>query len=91
MFRLFLRYADLRLISKFPNLRFVLHFICQRLDTSVEGVCSDMMGLTKLDWNSSTFYTRMPVTIGVSKKVGKVMAEMVASKGEPPSSYKFFM
>jgi hypothetical protein len=50
-----------------------------------------MMGLTKLDWNSSTFYTRMPVTIGVSKKVGKVMAEMVASKGEPPSSYKFFM
>ena len=57
----------------------------------IEGVCSDMMGLTKLDWNSSTFYTRMPVTIGVSKKVGKVMVEMVASKGDPPSSYKFFM
>jgi hypothetical protein len=49
------------------------------------------MGLTKLDWNSSTFYTRTPVTIGVSRKVGKVMAEMVANKGEPPNSYKFFM
>lgn len=68
-----------------------LHLICQRLDTSIEGVCSDIMGLTKLDWNSSTFYTRVPVTIGVSRKVGAVMAEMVASKGEPPNSYKFFM
>lgn len=74
-----------------PSVPRPIHLICQRLDTSVEGVCLDMMGLTKLDWNSSTFYTRMPVTIGVSKKVGKVMAEMVASKGEPPSSYKFFM
>jgi hypothetical protein len=51
----------------------------------------DMMGLTKLDWNSSTFYTRMPVTIGVSRKVGAVMAEMVATGGTPPSSYRFFM
>jgi hypothetical protein len=49
------------------------------------------MGLTKLDWNSSTFYTRMPVTIGVSRKIGEVMAEMVAIQGEPPNSYKFFM
>jgi len=68
-----------------------IHLICQRLDTSIEGVCSDIMGLSKLDWNSSTFYTRVPVTIGVSRKVGAVMAEMVASKGEPPNSYKFFM
>lgn len=68
-----------------------LHLICQRLDSSIETVCSDIMGLTKLDWNSSTFYTRMPVTIGVSRKVGEVMAEMVAIQGEPPNSYKFFM
>lgn len=49
------------------------------------------MGLTKLDWNSSTFYTRMPVTIAVSRKVGAVMAEMVSSGGITPSSYRFFM
>lgn len=74
-----------------PSVPRPLHLICQRLDTSIETVCSDIMGLTKLDWNSSTFYTRMPVTIGVSRKVGEVMAEMVASQGEPPNSYKFFM
>ena len=74
-----------------PSVPRPLHLICQRLDSSIETVCADIMGLTKLDWNSSTFYTRMPVTIGVSRKVGEVMAEMVASQGEPPNSYKFFM
>lgn len=74
-----------------PSVPKPLHLICQKLDSSVETVCADIMGLTKLDWNSSTFYTRLPVTIGVSRKVGKVMAEMVASRGEPPNSYKFFM
>lgn len=49
------------------------------------------MGLTKLDWNTSTSYICVPVTIGVSRKVVAVMAEMAASKGKPPNSYKFFM
>lgn len=69
-----------------------LHIICQRMDTSIESICRDILGLTKLDWNSSTFYTRMPVTIGVSRKVGAVMAEMTsAGIKEPPSSYRFYM
>ena len=68
-----------------------LHLICQRIDTSIESICRDMLGLTKLDWNSSTFYTRMPVTIGVSRKVGAVMAEMVSAGVTPPSSYRFYM
>ena len=69
-----------------------LHINIQRMDTSIETICHDILGLTKLDWNSSTFYTRMPVTIGVSRKVGAVMAEMVsAGMKEPPSSYRFYM
>jgi len=68
-----------------------IHLICQKLDTSVESVCRDILGLTKLDWNSSTFCMRMPVTIGVSRKVGSVMAEMVSAGGSPPTSYKFYM
>ncbi len=64
---------------------------CQNIDTSIETICSDIMSLTKLDWNTSTFYTKMPVTIGVARKVGAVMAEMVADGGEPPSSYRFYM
>jgi hypothetical protein len=64
---------------------------CQKIDTSIETICYDVMCLTKLDWNSSTFYTKMPVTIGVARKVGEVMAEMVAEGGDPPSSYRFYM
>jgi hypothetical protein len=68
-----------------------LHVKCQRLDTSIETVCTDILGLSKLDWNSSTFYTRLPVTIGVSKKVGNILAEMVLANITPPSSYRYYM
>lgn len=68
-----------------------LHLTFQRLDTSIESACRDILSLTKLDWNSSTFCRKMPVTIAVSRKVGAVMAEMVSSGGSPPSSYRFYM
>ena len=68
-----------------------IHVQCQRLDTSIETVCGDLMGLTKLDWNSSTFCRRMPVTIAVSRKVGAVMAEMTSSGIDPPASYRYYM
>jgi hypothetical protein len=50
-----------------------------------------MLGLTKLDWNSSAFCIGIPVTIAVSRKVGAVMAEMVAVDAKPPASYRFYM
>lgn len=68
-----------------------LHITCQRLDTSVESISQDIMGLTKLDWNSSTFYKTIPVTIGASIKVGAVMAELVSKGLTPPTSYRFYM
>ena len=74
-----------------PSVPRPLHVSCQRLDTSIETVCRDILGLTKLDWNSSTFCTRLPVTIGVSRKVGSVMAEMMAGTDNPPASYKYYM
>lgn len=74
-----------------PTVPRPLHVICQRLDTSIETVCKDILGLTKLDWNSSTFYTKLPVTIGVSYKVGKILAEMVVADIPPPNSYRYYM
>lgn len=68
-----------------------LHVRCQRIDTSIETICTDILGLSKLDWNSSTFYTRLPVTISVSEKVGEILAEMVLSDICPPSSYRYYM
>jgi hypothetical protein len=68
-----------------------LHIMCQRLDTSIETVCADILGLSKLDWNSATFYTKLPVTIGVSEKVGEILAEMVLADITPLSSYRYYM
>jgi len=68
-----------------------LHIICQRVDTSVETICTDILGLSKLDWNSSAFYTKLPVTISVSKKVGDILAEMVLANIPPPKSYRYYM
>lgn len=68
-----------------------IHLKCQRIDTSIETICTDILGLSKLDWNSSTFYTKLPVTIGVSKKVGDILAEMVLANISPPPSYRYYM
>jgi hypothetical protein len=68
-----------------------LHINCQRIDTSMEMICTDILGLSKLDWNSSTFHTRLPVTIGVSKKVGDILAEIVLADIDPPHSYRYYM
>jgi hypothetical protein len=74
-----------------PTVPRPIHIKSQRIDTSLEMICKDIMSLTKLDWNSSTFYTKMPVTLSVSKKVGAVMAEMDTDNVEPPSSYRYYM
>lgn len=68
-----------------------LHLTCQRIDSSMETICKDILGLCKLDWNSSAFYTKLPVTIAVSKKVGDILAEMVLANITPPKSYRYYM
>jgi hypothetical protein len=68
-----------------------LHLTCQRIDSSMETICKDVLSLCKLDWNSSAFYTKLPVTIAVSKKVGDILAEMVLANINPPKSYRYYM
>ncbi len=62
-----------------------------RLDTSLRQISADIMSLTKLDWNSTDFSTRQPVTTSVSRKVGHVLAEMRARDIEPPQAYRYYM
>src|SRR5438309_3033030 len=44
-------------------------------DTPVKTILDDVLALTKLDWNSTDFCIREPVTLGVSEKVGGILAE----------------
>ncbi len=62
-----------------------------RNDTGRTQVGKDIMSLTKLDWNSTDFCQRQPVTTSVSRKVGHILAEMKARRTEPPQPYRYYM
>jgi len=59
-------------------------------DTEMQIVCKEILGLTKLDWNTISFNKKMPITLAFSKKVGLVLAEFPEDK-EVQSHYKFYM
>lgn len=68
-----------------------ISFCAARLDSSLEQVAADIMALTRLDWNSTDFCTREPVTISVSRKVGAILSEARARGMSPPAPYRFYM
>jgi hypothetical protein len=68
-----------------------IQFRAQHLETNVTTVARDLMGLTKLDWNTTAFNTRVPVTVSVSSRVGEVMAETRGLPAQLPTSYAHFM
>jgi hypothetical protein len=62
-----------------------------RLDSNLSQVGRDVLCLSKLDWNSTDFCAREPVTTSVSRKVGHILAEMRARDLNPPQSYRYYM
>lgn len=68
-----------------------LEVIVEKADSSTETLARDIINLTKLDWNSTDFCKRLPVTISVSKKVGKIMGELKGRDISPPTAYRNYM
>lgn len=55
-----------------PNpLEIVEHFG----DAPIRQVCQEIMMLTKLNWNSANFSSRLPITLQFARKVGNIMKE----------------
>nr|MBA4405292.1 hypothetical protein [Nanoarchaeum sp.] len=62
------------------------------LDSDIRLIAKEILAFTKLDWNNTFVYSRLPVTISISRKVGAVMAETEAQKlDELDSHYYFYM
>jgi hypothetical protein len=59
-------------------------------DSEMELICSEIMGLTKLDWNTTTFSKQLPITLGFAHSVGKVLSELPKSV-EVKDHYRFYM
>lgn len=59
-------------------------------DSETIFICQEILGLTKLNWNTTAFSTQMPITLHFAKEVGKVLSELPEII-EPRDHYKFYM
>jgi hypothetical protein len=55
-----------------PKLLLVIHYG----DSEMKEICGEIMGLTKLNWNTTAFVTYIPITLEFSQKVGRVLSEL---------------
>lgn len=59
-------------------------------DASPYDICREIMGLTKLNWNSCAFFNSSPITISFARSVGKILTEFTGS-GAIKNRYRFYM
>ena len=61
-------------------------------DSSIRTICSEILALTKLNWNTADYCCGVPITIGFARSVGEVFKEFEDSDPEEPSDlYRFYM
>jgi hypothetical protein len=59
-------------------------------DSEMEEICKEIMGLTKLNWNTTSFATYLPITLEFSQKVAKILSELEPGK-QLQNHYRFYM
>ena len=59
-------------------------------DSQNEHVAREILGLTKLNWNTTAFSTALPITITFANEVGKILSELPEAEAVE-SHYRFFM
>ncbi|MFY9299886.1 MAG: hypothetical protein WAO91_01680 [Candidatus Nitrosotenuis sp.] len=59
-------------------------------DSQSEEVAKEILGLTKLNWNTTAFSTSLPITIRFADEVGKILSELAEDK-VLQDHYRFFM
>ena len=59
-------------------------------DSSPEKVCSEILALTKVNWNACAFASRDPITIAFSRQVGSILRDL-PPRATPQPKYRFYM
>lgn len=59
-------------------------------DSAADRVCSEILALTKLNWNTSAFASADPITIGFSRDVARIIKELPDGV-QPHYKYRFYM
>lgn len=58
--------------------------------TPIEKICSEILSLTKLNWNNAKYCTKAPVTIGFARRVGEILRE-APPDAQIEDRFKFYM
>ncbi|HEY4305343.1 MAG TPA: hypothetical protein VGM82_12785 [Gemmatimonadaceae bacterium] len=58
-------------------------------DSSLEAIVDEILVLTKMNWNSTTFAGALPITIRFSRQVGNIMREIPAGR-DPMPQFAFY-
>ncbi len=59
-------------------------------DSSLEDLCEEILGLTKMNWNNTQMDGRLPITLECASKIGDIM-KYVSRTEKPQVSYSFYM
>ena len=59
-------------------------------DTQIQEIATEILGLTKLNWNTTSFSTYLPITLAFSEKVGQILSEL-PTDSELENHYRFYM
>lgn len=72
--------------SSIPQPLFITHYG----DSNIQEICKEIIGLTKLNWNTTSFSTSHPITLEFSSKVGKILSELPKDQTSQ-NHYRFYM
>lgn len=67
-----------------------MHILEHHGETTLQKLANEILSLTKLNWNNSQFCTGVPVTLGFSRRVSTVLAEIPETK-KLQHSYRYYM
>jgi hypothetical protein len=59
-------------------------------DSSLEDVATEILGLSKMNWNNTQLDGRLPITLECAKRVGDII-KYVDEKEKPQVSYSYYM
>ena len=58
---------------------------------SYKWICSEILALSKMDWNKTSVATRLPVTLEVAKRIGNILSEPMAQNIDTKKEYRYYM
>lgn len=54
-------------------------------------ICSEILSLTKMNWNNTQFDGKYPITISCARRVGHIMKYIGENEGNPQINYSYYM